>query len=84
MNKLNSTPTYQLYGNLSALGKHLWRDSLFNLIQLIDPLFQTLRQTPNLLPGQHPWLHPRDDRVLLDLVERACNELEAEKKKNIG
>lgn len=80
------TPTLPITTwELGALGKHLWRDSHFNLIQLIDPHFQTLRQTPDLLPGQHPRLHPRDNRVLLDLVERACDELEADRKKeNIG
>jgi hypothetical protein len=66
-------------GNLSTLSKHLWRYSLFNLIQLIDPPFQTLRKTPDLLPGQHPRLHPCDDRVLFDLVDRTCDELEADR-----
>ena len=58
-------------GDLCALGKHLWCYPLFNLIQLIDPTFQTLRQTPDLLPRQHPWLHPSDVRILVDLVKRA-------------
>ena len=72
---LTTTSTVHLLTNniglLSALGKYFWRYSLLNLIQLIDPLFQTLRQNPNLLPGQHPRLHPRDIRVLVDLVDRA-------------
>ena len=58
---------------LGALGVHLRRDSLLNLIQLIDPRRQTLGQPSDLLPGQHPWLHPRDDRILVDLVEGACD-----------
>jgi len=66
-----------------TLHKHLRRNSLFHLTQLIYPLFQSLRQTPDLCPRQNTWLHPCNEGFLFYLVQGTSDELEAARRKKV-
>lgn len=60
-----------------AVHQDLRGNALFHLMQLRIPPGETLRKLPDLVPREHPWLDPGDLRLLVHLVQRALDQLQA-------
>ena len=57
---------------------------LFYLLQPLTPSRQSISQHPDLLTWEHSWLHPRNMRCLVDLINRASNKFQANVGKDIS
>jgi hypothetical protein len=76
----NSTRTHLIFSTpISSRDQHLRGDPLLDRVQLVNPLVQSGRQSPDLLAREHPRLHPCYVCFLVDLVKGPANEFKAVK-----
>lgn len=55
---------------------HLRCDALLDLVQLLVPGCEALRELADLLLREHARLDPGDRRLLVDLIEATADELQ--------